>query len=154
MSVRGVTHTPAPATPCLNHVAAGGETALGMDFRLRVSNGAAISARCPGDYETQGRGHGSGEESLHGDHPLSARAASSYYTYFSSKGGVIVAALTDFGKQIKKRLIDLDKNQVWLIGQVREMTGLYFDNSYLYKIQTGQISTPSIVGAIRKILSI
>lgn len=65
-----------------------------------------------------------------------------------------MAALTDFGKQIKKRLIDLDKNQVWLIGQVREMTGLYFDNSYLYKIQTGQISTPSIVGAIRKILSI
>lgn len=65
-----------------------------------------------------------------------------------------MAALTDFGKQIKKRLIDLDKNQVWLIGQVREMTGLYFDNSYLYKIQTGQISTPSIVGAIRQILSI
>lgn len=65
-----------------------------------------------------------------------------------------MAALTDFGKQIKKRLIDLDKNQVWLIGQVREMTGLYFDNSYLYKIQTGQISTPSIVGTIRQILSI
>lgn len=65
-----------------------------------------------------------------------------------------MATLTDFGKQIKKRLIDLDKNQVWLISQVREMTGLYFDNSYLHKIQTGKISTPSIVNAIRKILSI
>ena len=58
-----------------------------------------------------------------------------------------------FGKEIKKRLIDLDKNQVWLIEQVKEQTGLYFDNSYLYKIQTGQLESPKIIGAIRKILS-
>lgn len=62
-------------------------------------------------------------------------------------------ALTLFGKEIKKRLIDLDKNQVWLIEQVKEQTGLYFDNSYLYKIQTGQLESPKIIGAIRKILS-
>lgn len=63
-------------------------------------------------------------------------------------------ALTDFGKTIKKRLIDMDKNQVWLIERVKEETGLYFDSSYLYKISTGRLNTPSIVGAIRKILSI
>lgn len=63
-------------------------------------------------------------------------------------------ALSDFGKTIKKRLIDMNKNQVWLIEQVREETGLYFDGSYLYKISTGRLNTPSIVGAIRKILDI
>ena len=62
--------------------------------------------------------------------------------------------LTEFGKTIKKRLIDMNKNQVWLIEQVREETGLYFDSSYLYKISTGRLATPSIVGAIRKILDL
>ena len=62
--------------------------------------------------------------------------------------------LTEFGKTIKKRLIDMNKNQVWLIEQVREETGLYFDSSYLYKISTGRLNTPSIVWAIRKILDL
>ncbi|WP_242959345.1 XRE family transcriptional regulator [Flavonifractor sp. An9] len=62
--------------------------------------------------------------------------------------------LTEFGKTIKKRLIDMNKNQVWLIEQVREETGLYFDSSYLYKISTGRLNTPSIVGGIRKILDL
>lgn len=62
--------------------------------------------------------------------------------------------LAPFGKDIKRRLIDLDKSQLWLIVQVREKTGLYFDNSYLFKIMTGRIATPSIVNAICEILSI
>ena len=62
--------------------------------------------------------------------------------------------LAPFGKDIKRRLIDLDKPQLWLIGQVREKTGLYFDSSYLFKIMTGRIATPSIVNAICEILSI
>ena len=52
-------------------------------------------------------------------------------------------------KDIKKRLIDLEHTQVWLIEQVRQTTGLYFDDSYLYKIQTGQLATPKIVSAIQ-----
>ena len=63
-------------------------------------------------------------------------------------------SLTEFGKSIKRRLIDLEQNQVWLIQKVREETGLYFDSSYLYKIETGQIETPSIVQAICKVLAI
>lgn len=63
-------------------------------------------------------------------------------------------ATNDFGKQIKRRLVDLDKTQVWLIARVREQTGLYFDRSYLHKIQTGKIATPSIVQAIREILEL
>lgn len=39
---RGVTRSPALATLCLYHVAAVGETALGMAVRLRMRNGGAI----------------------------------------------------------------------------------------------------------------
>lgn len=65
-----------------------------------------------------------------------------------------MAKLSEFGKDISKRLIDLDKPQTWLIEEVRSKTGLYFDDSYMYKIKTGQLSTPKIVQAIRDILDI
>lgn len=65
-----------------------------------------------------------------------------------------MAQITSFGKEIKKRLIDIDKSQDWLIGQVKEKTGLYFDSSYMYKIQTGQLSSPKIVNSIRDILEL
>lgn len=65
-----------------------------------------------------------------------------------------MAQLTAFGKDIGKRLIDLERTQGWLIEQVRQMTGLYFDYSYIYKIKTGQLSTPKIVQAIREILDL
>lgn len=62
--------------------------------------------------------------------------------------------LTPFGKSIKHALIDQNRSQSWLVEQVREKTGLYFDNSYMYKIQTGQLATPSIVGAICEVLGL
>ena len=65
-----------------------------------------------------------------------------------------VGNFTSFGKEIKKRLVDLNRNQNWLIGEVAAATGLYFDNSYLYKIMTGKLSTPSITTAIMEILDI
>lgn len=64
------------------------------------------------------------------------------------------AVLTPFGKAIKKRLVDMERTQAWLIEQVRGLTGLYFDRSYMYKVQTGQLSTPKIVQAIREILDL
>lgn len=63
-----------------------------------------------------------------------------------------MAQTTGFGKAIKKRLVDIERTQVWLISRVKEKTGLYFDDSYLYKIQTGQLATPKIVQAICEIL--
>ena len=63
-------------------------------------------------------------------------------------------SLTPFGKDIKRRLVDLDRQQSWLIGEVKARTGLYFDSSYMYKIQTGQLTTPSIVSTICEVLSI
>lgn len=64
------------------------------------------------------------------------------------------SGITAFGKQIKKRLIDIDHSQAWLIEQVGEQTGLYFDRSYMHKIQTGQLSTPKIIQAICEILEL
>ena len=62
--------------------------------------------------------------------------------------------LTAFGKDVKKRLIDIDRNQLWLIEQVKERTGLYFDDSYLHKVLTGKLATPKIVQAIKEILDL
>lgn len=64
------------------------------------------------------------------------------------------AKITEFGKEVKKRLVDIDCNQNWLIEQVRIKTGLYFDSSYMSKILTGQLATPGIIQAIREILNI
>lgn len=65
-----------------------------------------------------------------------------------------MAQLTEFGKDIGKRLIDIGQSQMWLIERVKESTDLYFDDSYLYKIKTGRLSTPKIVQAIRDILQL
>ena len=62
--------------------------------------------------------------------------------------------LTPLGKEIKKRLVDLNRNQVWLIEQVHTQTGLYFDRSYLHKVMCGKLDTPKVVQAIREILDI
>lgn len=65
-----------------------------------------------------------------------------------------VATITPFGKKIKKRLVDLEKNQSWLIDRVSDRTGLYFDRSYMNKIMKGQLYPPKIVQAICEILEI
>lgn len=62
--------------------------------------------------------------------------------------------ITAFGKNIKKRLIDTDQTQTWLIDEVKKKTGLYFDSSYLYKVMSGRVATPSIISAICEILNI
>lgn len=65
-----------------------------------------------------------------------------------------MAQFTGFGKEIGKKLIDLGRPQIWLINEVRNKTGLYFDDSYLYKIKTGQLAPPKIVQAICDILGL
>lgn len=59
---------------------------------------------------------------------------------------------TAFGKEVKHRLIDTGHTQEWLIEKVRERTGKYMDNSYMYKILTGQESGASFLPAIREAL--
>lgn len=61
---------------------------------------------------------------------------------------------SDFGLSVKTELLRRGKNQKWLQSAVSELTGLYVDNGYMYKILTGQRNAPKIVSAIREILGI
>lgn len=61
---------------------------------------------------------------------------------------------SDFGLCVKTELLRRGKPQVWLEEAVSEKTGLYVDNSYMYKILTGKRNTPKIVAAIREILEL
>lgn len=61
--------------------------------------------------------------------------------------------LNDFGIAVKKRLIDLNRNQAWLIEQVRASeAGRYFDSAYLQKLMTGRATSAPMVKKIRRIL--
>ena len=62
--------------------------------------------------------------------------------------------MTEYGKKIKRRLIDMDKPQKWLVDEVSKETGLFFDSSYLSKICKGSKLSPKITTAINKILQI
>nr|DAP93897.1 MAG TPA: POU domain, class 6, transcription-DNA complex, Helix-turn-helix (HTH), DNA-binding.51A [Caudoviricetes sp.] len=62
--------------------------------------------------------------------------------------------ICDFGKEIKKRLVDINQTQEWLISEVSQDTGKYFDSGYLHRILRGELSTPGIVASIRKILDL
>lgn len=70
-------------------------------------------------------------------------------------------ATTDFGKEIKIRLVELEKEQSWLIERVKEETGDYFDSSYLYRIMNGKLPSergrngkPGKADVIREILGL
>ena len=65
-----------------------------------------------------------------------------------------MATLTEFGKQVKIKLIQMDKPQKWLNEEVVKRTGLYFDDSYLHRIVTGKSNNHKIVSAIKEILEI
>ena len=61
---------------------------------------------------------------------------------------------TDFGLCVKTKLLQMGKEQKWLVEAVSEKTGLFVDGGYMYKILTGQRNAPKIVAAICEILSI
>ena len=63
-------------------------------------------------------------------------------------------SLTEFGKDIKRKLIDLGKNQKWLQDEVTARTGLYCDSSYLYKAMSGKYVSPNLIAAICEILEL
>ena len=61
---------------------------------------------------------------------------------------------SDFGLCVKTKLLQMGRTQKWLEEAVTEKTGLFVDDSYMYKILTGQREAPKIVAAIREILGI
>lgn len=62
--------------------------------------------------------------------------------------------LCEFGQNIEIALVKSNHTNVWLIEEVKNETGRYFDRSYLHKVKTGEIATPGIIKAISKILNI
>lgn len=61
---------------------------------------------------------------------------------------------SEFGIEVKLQLLKRGMKQNELIEKVNEDTGLYFDDSYLYKILKGERSPNKIVQSICKILEI
>lgn len=61
---------------------------------------------------------------------------------------------TDWGLQVRMVLLSNGKNLKWLEEEVANRTGLFVDNSYLYKVLTGKRNAPKIVSAINEILDI
>lgn len=57
-----------------------------------------------------------------------------------------------FGKEVRIRLITMDRTQSWLIDEIREHTGLYMDSSYLSKVLKGEKNPPKVINAIKEIL--
>lgn len=53
---------------------------------------------------------------------------------------IFLALQSDFGKAVRIRLIELNRDQNWLIEQVKERTGDYFDSSYLHRLLAGKTS--------------
>ena len=65
-----------------------------------------------------------------------------------------VCRLTNFGLRVKTELLKRGRSQLWLEREVTKRTGLFADDSYMYKILTGQRKAPKIVQAICEILDI
>lgn len=61
---------------------------------------------------------------------------------------------SDFGLCVKTKLLQMGKEQKWLEEAVSEMTGLYVDSGYMYKILTGQRRPQKIVAAICEVMDI
>lgn len=62
--------------------------------------------------------------------------------------------LTDYGIEVRTRLMRMGQTQTWLEQEVTRRTGLYVDSSYMYRILTGQRAAPKVVCAINEILGI
>lgn len=63
-----------------------------------------------------------------------------------------MAQVTDFGKAVKKRLIDVGMNTSELAEEVAKRTGLFCDAPYISVILNGKRNAPKIKTAICEIL--
>lgn len=62
--------------------------------------------------------------------------------------------LTAFGLRVRTELLKRGISQTQLAKKCSEMTGLYVDGQYIYKILTGQREAPKVKAAIQDILEI
>lgn len=78
-----------------------------------------------------------------------------FSVFVNTKGGdkLRKIPLTEYGKFVKKSLIEKDKSQEWLINEVAKKTGMYVDSSVLNKILTGRTNSENLISAINEILT-
>ena len=62
--------------------------------------------------------------------------------------------LTEFGKQVKIELINLQKNQKWLISEINKLGTLKVDTSFLHRVLTGKVKKSKMESLIKQILKI
>ena len=62
--------------------------------------------------------------------------------------------ITDFGKEVKKKLIDMEQTQTWLAMQVSEKTGIKFNVQYINNILAGDRKSARVESAIKEILGL
>jgi hypothetical protein len=62
-------------------------------------------------------------------------------------------SLTEYGKRVKTKLVEMDKPQSWLIDEVANKTQMFVDSSLLNKILTGRVRSERITAAIDEILA-
>lgn len=63
--------------------------------------------------------------------------------------------MSDYGKTVKIKLLEMGKKQEWLISEIRNrFPDIYVDGSNIYKILTGEIKSGKVVSAINEILHI
>jgi uncharacterized membrane protein YcaP (DUF421 family) len=62
--------------------------------------------------------------------------------------------LTEFGKTIKIRLLELQRTQKWLIAELNRLNVLKVDSSFLNKVMTGQVKKSRMEELICEVLSI
>lgn len=60
--------------------------------------------------------------------------------------------LTPYGREVKHRLIDIDKTPGWLVHQVKEQGHRKFDSSFLAKILNGKVQQSGYTKTINEIL--
>lgn len=61
---------------------------------------------------------------------------------------------SSYGKEVCKRLVDMDKQKVWLMEEIRKRTGLYMDSSYLNKILNNGKGSQKILEAIHDAIGV
>lgn len=57
-------------------------------------------------------------------------------------------------KEVRKKLIDKDKSQKWLIEEIKKKTGMFCDNSILFKVLRGKVKSERMLNAISEILNL
>ena len=62
--------------------------------------------------------------------------------------------LTHYGKEIKMKLIKVEKSQEWLIGEVNKKSKFELTAPYLNRIMTGKVVNSSVIPIINEILGI